>query len=167
MIGRDHPNRNDVFGIGDNGRTCHCNDRIEVARRKSVRKIAEVVGEKGMDQRKIGSKRCFEEVFRAIHIDLAFPFFNHSADARWRQHATEATAAGPYPLDEGALRRELDLDLTGDHLLLGFGIEPYVASDHTLYQLCADKLADACPGSGGVIGDDSEIALSLADDLIH
>ena len=49
----------DVLGICNDGGACHGNDGVEVARRKCVRQIAEVVGEKGVDQRKIGAQRGF------------------------------------------------------------------------------------------------------------
>jgi hypothetical protein len=52
-------------------------------------------------------------------------------------------------------------------LLLGFGIEPDVACDDALNELCANELADARPGLRRIVGDDREIAFSLPDDLIH
>ena len=61
-----------------------------------------------MDQGKIGTKRRFEEVFFAVHANLAFALFDHRANPRWRQEATKAVAAGPNPLDEGALRDKFD-----------------------------------------------------------
>jgi hypothetical protein len=44
VIWGDYPDWDDVLGNDNDGRTCHSHKRIEVARGKCVREIAEMVG---------------------------------------------------------------------------------------------------------------------------
>ena len=73
MIGSDQSNRYDVVGDSNDGGTRHCDNWIEVTRRKSVREIAEVVGKKCLDESKIGTQRRFEEVFLPSTSILRLP----------------------------------------------------------------------------------------------
>src|SRR6185503_6283033 len=70
-------------------------------------------------------------------------------------------------LDERALRHELYLHRAVEHLPLGLGIEADMAYDRLSHQLRAYQLADAGPRPCRVIGDDGELALALAHQLVH
>ena len=58
---------------------------------------------------------------------LSLAFLDDGPDARRRQHASKAAAAGPNALDERALRHQVDRHFVGHHLLLYVRIEPDVA----------------------------------------
>ena len=75
-------------------------------------------------------------------------------------------AAGADALDQRALRNELDIQLAGQHLLLGFGVEADMADDGLAHQLGADQLADAASGHRGIVGDDRKVAFVLPYDLV-
>ena len=55
VIGRDHPDRDDVLCVDDDGGCRHRDHRVEVARGERVREIADIVGEEGLDQREVGA----------------------------------------------------------------------------------------------------------------
>src|SRR5262249_39996715 len=91
---------------------------------------------------------------------------DQGAHACRREHAAQTAAAGTHALDECALRNQFDLDLSGDHLLLGLRIEADVTGDQPADQAFVHELADALAGPGGVVGDHREIALALAHQLV-
>jgi hypothetical protein len=64
------------------------------------------------------------------------------------------------------LRHEFDLDLSGDHLLLRFGVQADMAGDHVAHESGGYQLADANPGQRGVVGDHGKPALALAHELV-
>ena len=88
------------------------------------------------------------------------------ADSGWRQHATQAVAAGANLLDERALRHEIDLQIARHHLLLRLGVQADMAGDHLAHQFGADQLAYAATRQGSVIGDHRQVALALPNDLV-
>jgi hypothetical protein len=85
----------------------------------------------------------------------------------WRDHRTQAEAAGADALDQRALRHQFNLDLARDHLRLGFRVRADVAGDDAAHQARTDQQSDAQAGLGGVVGDDRQALLALAHDLVH
>jgi len=53
MVGRDEADGHDVVGGRDHGVRCHRDDRIEIARGERVGEVARIVGEKGVNERKV------------------------------------------------------------------------------------------------------------------
>ena len=64
------------------------------------------------------------------------------------------------------MRDELDLQLAGHHLPLRFGIETDVAHDRLAQEPGANKLANPLVRRRRVVGDDRQVALVLAHDLV-
>ena len=108
MVGSNQSNGYNMVGDSNDGGTRHCDNRIEISRRKRIREIAKVVGKKGMNQSKISSKRQFEKVFFSVDFDLAFAFFDHRPNARRRQDPAKTIPPRSDPLDESSLRNKFD-----------------------------------------------------------
>ena len=118
MVGRNDADRNNVLRGDNDGIGRHCHDGIEVARGKRVGKIAKVICQKCVDQRKIRAKRGLEQEVLAVDLDLSLAFLNDGPDARRRQHTAQAEAAGPNAFDERALGHQADRHFIGQHLFL-------------------------------------------------
>jgi hypothetical protein len=58
------------------------------------------------------------------------------------------------------------LELSIEHLTLGFWIEPDVTDDHAPQQFGSNELANSDARRRRVVGNDCEIAFSLPDDLV-
>ena len=100
MVGSNDADGNDVLRCDDDGIGRHRHDGIEVARGQGVGEVAKVVRQECMDQREIRTKRGLEQEVLAVDLDLSFAFLDNGADARRRQHASKAAAAGADALDE-------------------------------------------------------------------
>ena len=111
MIRRDDADRHDVLRGDDDGVGRHRHDRIEVAGRQRVLKIAEIVGQERVNQREVGMQRRLQQIGLSGHFDLLLALFDERADAGRRQDAAEAAAAGADALDERALRHQVDRHL--------------------------------------------------------
>ena len=90
----------------------------------------------------------------------------HGADACGREHAAQAVAGGADALDQRALRHQLDFERAGQHFLLRLGVEADVARDGLAHHARANQLADAGAGQRIVVGDDRQVALFLAHQLV-
>ena len=56
MIWRNETYRHNVFGCDNGCLTSHRDDRVEISRGQRVGKVAEIVGEKCTDKRKVGAQ---------------------------------------------------------------------------------------------------------------
>ncbi len=139
----------------------------EVPGRERVAQIAHIIGKERMNEREISVERGFKQIGLAVCFDLLLPLFDCRADARGGEDAAEAIPAAADALDESALRDEFDLQFARMHLSLRFRIQADVAGDQLAHQLRDDKLPNTLFRGAGVIGDDSQVAFSLPDDLIH
>ena len=120
-----------------------------------------------MHQREIGAQRGLQQVRLPVHLDLLLALLDKGPDAGWRQHATEAAAAGTDALDEGALRDQVDGDLLAQHLLLRFRVQPDVGADHARHLRAIEQLADALSGCGRVVADQGKARLLLPHQLVQ
>src|SRR5262245_39231187 len=152
VVGRDDADRNDVVRRHDGGVRGHGHDRVEVARGQRVGEVAQIVGEKRMDEREIRAQRRLEQIILPLDLDPLLALLDDGADARWREHATEPVATGADAFDQRALRHKLDFHRLGNHLPLGLGIEADVAGDGPADKLGVDQLANAASGHGIVVG---------------
>ena len=84
MIWRNETYRHNMFGCNNGCLTSHRDDRVKISRRQSVGEIAEIVGEKCTDQRKVGAQRRLKQVALSVDIDFLLAFLNNRADASWR-----------------------------------------------------------------------------------
>jgi len=100
-------------------------------------------------------------------IAASVPLGVSVSDTGRRQDPAKTVAPRSNSLDESALRNKFNGHFFGNHLLLGLGVQANVAHNRFADQLCADELADARPGFGGVIGNDREISLFLVNNFIH
>jgi hypothetical protein len=167
MVGRDHSDRNDMFGGDDHRVGGHRHDRIEVAGREGIGEVAGIVGKKCMYQREIGAQRGLQQICLPIHIDLLLTFLDEGAHAGRCQHSTEAAAAGTDALDEGALRDQVDRDLLAQHLLLSLRIQPNMSADHARHLRALEQLADALSRRGRVIADQGKARFLLPHQFVE
>src|SRR6516164_10505845 len=166
MVGSNQSYRHDVLG-GDDGRVRgHGDNGIKVSRGQGVGKIAEVIGEKSVDQCKLRVKGCFDQVGLAVDLNLLLALFDDRADTCWGQHAAQSTTAGANAFDESALRDEVDRHCSGDHLLLGFGIEADVTGNSAADETGINKLTDAAPRERRIVRYHGQIAFALPHEFV-
>ena len=94
MVGCDDAHGHDVFCRYDHGVRRHGHDRVEIACGQHVGEVAEVIGQKGVNQGKLRPQRGFEQKLLSVDLDLALAFSNQSADAGWRENASETATTG-------------------------------------------------------------------------
>jgi hypothetical protein len=166
VVRRDHADRNDLLDLRDHSAAGHRHHRVEIAGGQGVDQIAVIVGHEGLHDREVGLQGQFQQKFAAIDFDLALALLDDRAHAGRRQNAPQSVAPRADLFDQGSLRDQLNLQCAGDHLLLGFGVEPDMARDHLAQGLGADKLANTAAGHRGVIGDHRQVAALLAQQLV-
>src|SRR5437588_12182502 len=128
MVGCDDAHGHDVFRRYDHGVCRHGHDRVEIACGQHVGEVAEVIGQKGVNQGKLRPQRGFEQKLLSVDLDLALAFSDQSADAGWRENASETATTGANAFDKSPLRYAIDGDLVAQHLLLRLRIEADVGS---------------------------------------
>src|SRR4051812_40831780 len=101
-----------------------------------------------------------------IDLGRLFALLDQRARSGRCQHAAQAVAAGTDTLRQRALGHQLDLDLTRQHLPLGFRVGADMARDDLADQLGVDQLADPNAGAGRVIGNDGQVPLALTHHLV-
>jgi hypothetical protein len=111
----------DLVHLGDGELGALGEGRHEVAADAAELQVAEAVGAGGADQRDVHLEAVFEDVVDAVDGADLLALRDRRTDAGARVEGPDAGAAGPQALHEGALRHQLDLDLTGLDLLLGRG----------------------------------------------
>lgn len=136
-------------------------------RGQCVGEIAEVVGQKCVDQGELRPQRGLEQKRSAIDFNLALAFCNRSANAGWREHASETATTGANALDEGPLGYEIDGDLVVQHLLLRLRIEADVACSQACDESSIEQFANTFPGHSCVVADDRKPGFFLSDDLVE
>src|SRR5262249_53033330 len=119
-----------------------------------------------MDEREVGLQCGLDQIALSVDIDLPLPLLDNGANSRGSEDTAKSATSGSYPLDESALRHQIDDHFAGNHLLLGIGIEPDMARDCLADQPCSHELTDAPHRGSRVIGDDDQVALFLAHELI-
>src|SRR5208337_2972522 len=120
-----------------------------------------------MNQREISVECRFEQVGLAVCFDLLLSVFDGGSKSSLCENAAQPIPAATDALDKSPLGDEFNLQFTRRHLPLRFRIEADVAGDQLANQLGHDKLPDALFGGARVIGDDSQVAFSLTDNLVH
>src|SRR6516225_10955207 len=101
MIGCDHTHRHDIIRGCNDRTTGHRNHGIEIASGKRVGEIADVIGEKCMDEREVGLQCGLEQIALPVDINLALPLLDDGANSRGSEDAAQSATSGSYPLDEG------------------------------------------------------------------
>src|SRR4051794_16159916 len=165
-IGRDHPDRHDVLGLGQDDTGGHGHQRIEVPRRQRIGQIADVVGLLGVEESEVGLDRLLEKERAPIDLKGLLALPDQRAPSGRGQPPPQPVAAGTDALGQRALGNQLDLDPPRQHLPLGFRVGADMARDHPADQLGVDQLADPDAGTGRVIGNDGPVLLALAHHLI-
>ena len=67
--------------LGDDRLGGHRDHWIEIARSQRIAQIAEVIGEKCLDQGKVGAQRDLQQIILAIHLDALLSVLDGRADA--------------------------------------------------------------------------------------
>src|SRR6185295_12057313 len=109
-----------------------------------------------LDHREVGADALFEHVLLAVE-DLGFLAVGELGARRGaRVEAWDAGAAGAQLLGERALRRELQVELAGEHLALELLVLADVRGDHLLHLAGLEQEAHAEIVHPGVVADDGE-----------
>jgi hypothetical protein len=167
MIRSDDADRNDVFGGDDHGIGGHRHDGIEVARGQRIGKVAEIIGQEGMDKGEVRAEGRLQQKRLAIDVEAPLAFLDDGADAGRREHAAEAATAGTDALDQGALRHQVDRDLLGHHLLLHLRIEADVAGSQGGYERGVEQLSDPLARCGRIVADQRKLGFLLSHQLVE
>ena len=119
-----------------------------------------------MDQRDIGPERGFHQCRPATDLDplLAIRQLRIGGPISVRIAASPAPPA-PHPFGKDALRVELHLQLARVHHLDGARIEPDMGGDEARHLSLGQQVVDAEAALVGVVLDDGQAALALADKL--
>src|SRR3954451_4011882 len=165
--GRDHPDRHDVLGLGQDDTGGHGHQGIEVPRRQRISQVADVVGLLGVEESEVGLERLLEKERAPIDLEDLLALLDQRARSGRGQHAAQAVSAGTDTLRQRALGHQLDLDLTGQHLPLGFRVGADMARDDLADQPGIDQLADFDTGASCVLCNDGQVPLALADRLVN
>ncbi len=116
-LGDGHPPR---LGAGD----------IEVVGGLAQDQVAGLVGLPGLDDRQVGGDALLEDVRVTVVLPDILPLGQPGAVAGAGVEGRDAGAAGPQLLGQRPLRRQLDLELAGQELLLEGGVLADVGGDH-------------------------------------
>src|SRR5215510_2766990 len=100
MIGCDHPHRHDVIRGCNHRVTGHRDHGVEIAGGERVGKIANVIGEKCMDEREVGLQCGLDQIALSVDIDLPLPLLDNGANSRGSEDTAKSATSGSYPLDE-------------------------------------------------------------------
>src|SRR5207237_3833400 len=111
MVGRNDAHGHDVFRRYDHGVCRHGHDRVEIACGQHVGEIAEVIGQKGVNQGKLRPQRSFEQKLLSVDLYLALALGHRSADAGWRENASETATTGANAFDKSSLGHEMETAL--------------------------------------------------------
>ena len=163
VVGRDDADRHDVLRRDDDGIGRHRHDRIEIARGQRVGEIAEIVGQKGVDQREFGAQRGLEQK-RPCRRPRS------SACLRSTEVPTPVGVSTPPRPQPPARMRSTKVPCgirstaiwLRQHLLLRLRIEADVACGQARDQRRVEQLADAFAGHRGVVADQRKTGSSAA-----
>ena len=81
MVGRDHADRNDVIGAGDNSFRGHRDYRIVITGGERVAEISEIIRQKRLHEREVRTKRGFEQIAFSSDFDALLASLNRGPDA--------------------------------------------------------------------------------------
>src|SRR4051794_6826096 len=165
-VRRDHPYRHDVLGLSHDDIAGHGHHRIEIPGRQRVSQVAHVIGLLGIDKSKVGLERFLEKERAPIDLEGLLTLLDQRARSGRGQYAAQSVAAGTDALGQCALGNQFDLDLTRQHLPLGFRVGADMARDYLADQPGIDQLADPDTGPSRVIGNDGQVLLALAHRLV-
>ena len=107
--------------------------RVEVARGLAIDEVAGLVALPGLDDGQVGADRVLEHVFAAVERARLLAFGELGAVGGARVEARDAGAAGAEFFRQRALRRELQFELSGQHLALELLVLADVGGDHLLH----------------------------------
>src|SRR5918993_894361 len=115
MVRRDDAHRHDVLRLDDHGLRSHRHQWVEVARRKGVLKITQIVGDEGVHEREVGAQGRLQQIVSAIHRNLLLALRDDRADAGGGQDAAEPEAASANAFGKRALWDEIHLQAACQH----------------------------------------------------
>jgi len=147
----------DLLHLGHRDAACHRRRRVEVACRAAKDEVAALVGLVRLDQTHIGHQRAFHHIQLAIELARLLAFGHQRADTGLGEEGGNAGAASAQLFGQRALRREFELEFTGQVLALELLVLADVAGDHLLDLPCLQQLTEAETVDAGVVGDDAEV----------
>src|SRR5215207_1596074 len=135
--------------------------RVEVASRAPVYEISQAVAPVRLDEGEVREQRHLEHVMPAGDLARLLAVGDDRAVAGGRKEPADAGAARPNPLREGALRNQLDLELTLQELTLELAVLADVARDHLPDLARLEEDAQTELVHPRVVADDGEILRAL------
>ena len=166
-VGRNDADRYDCMRFSNDGPARERHDRIEIVRGQRILKIADIVSLMCREQGKVRVNRFFQQKVLPLDGDDLLAFLDQRAAARRCEDAAKAAAGRPDPLHKCSLRDQVDVDVTGNHFLLCFRIEPNMGGNDPGNGTCRHQLSDATPGHGRIVCDDRQVFRSSCDDGIY
>src|SRR3954467_1198048 len=89
-VGRDHPDRHDVLGLGQDDAGGHGHQGIEVPRRQRISQVADVVSLLGVEESEVGLERFLEKERAPIDLEDLLALLDQRARSGRGQHAAQA-----------------------------------------------------------------------------
>jgi hypothetical protein len=109
MIRRDHADGNDVVRVGDHRPAGHGDHWIKITCCQRIGEVAQIVGEEGVYQGKVGGERRLDKEGLAIQLDLSFALLGQGAKSGRSEDTAEAvTAPGRLATRAASLIPEFD-----------------------------------------------------------
>ena len=172
----------DLLGLDDRQSPGHRGAGVEVAGRGVEDAVAGTVHLGGPDEGDVGDDRLLEHHLDAVEgayllgrrgqrhgaVGVVAPgqaaLGDHRADAGRGEERPDAGPAGPHPLGQGALRGELDGQLTGEVLPAELLVLADVRRDDPGDPPRLEQQAEARAVDAAVVGDDREVVGALVEE---
>ena len=110
-----------------------------------------------MDDRQIGAQAALHHIGAAVEDLGGLALGDLGADPGRGEEGRHAGATGADAFGQGALRVELDFQLTGEVLLREGGVFADIGADHLLHLPRDQQQAETGVVDAGVVGDDGEV----------
>ncbi len=130
QVGIELADLDEFLDLGDGHRAAGGDHRVEVAGCLAVDQVARPVPFPCLDDGQVSPNAFLQNIFRAIEDPGVFTLGQVGPEAGAGVEARNAGPAGAQLLRERALRRQQQVELTGQHLALELLVLAHVGGDH-------------------------------------
>jgi hypothetical protein len=155
--GSSSPAGHQLLDLGDGDSPGGGHHRVEVLRRLAKDEVAVRVAAPRLHQREVGGQGVLEHAGDAVDLAGLFAVGHRGAVPGRREEGPDAGAACADALGQRALGRQLDLELTGEELLLEVLVLADVARDHLADLAILQQHAQALVVGAAVVRDDRQV----------
>ena len=132
-VGVQRSQGHDLFDLGDADFPASRCGHVEIPCGLAEDKVPRRVGLPGLDDGEVGHDPALKDVGPSVEIVMLLALGDHGADAGCRVEPGDPRAARPHPLGQGALRVELQLQLSRQVLAHEFRVLADIGRDHLLH----------------------------------